>query len=120
MEFQCSIHICQHGRHTLSKTTKTNSGKPFGQSLCGLCMLNHFVSQKREEMEVLSPEEISAWYFSDSDDEYMSDSDDEDIYNKCNFNALLLVHFNSQNLIDKLYKPVSLLILQLNYKNMYF
>jgi len=74
---------CQHGRQTLSKKQRKQSlGKPFGQSLCGLCMLNHFVSQKREEMEVLSPEEISAWYFSDSDDEYMSDSDDEDIYNK--------------------------------------
>ena len=54
-------------------------------------MLNHFVSQKREEMEVLSPQEISTWYFSDSDDEDVSDSDDEDIYEKtCNFNALLL------------------------------
>ena len=74
---------CQYGRQTLSKKQRKQSlGKPFGQSLCGHCMLNHFVSQKREEMEALSPEEISAWYFSDSDDEYMSDSDDEDIYEK--------------------------------------
>ena len=42
-------------------------------------MLNHFVNQKREEMEILSPEEISEWYFSDDD---VSDSDDEDIYDK--------------------------------------
>ena len=74
---------CQHGRQILSKKQRKQSlGKPFGQSLCGHCMLNHFVSQKREEMEVLSPEEISEWYFSDSDDEDISDSDDEDIYDK--------------------------------------
>ena len=42
-------------------------------------MLNHFVNQKREEMELLSHEEISEWYFSDDD---VSDSDDEDIYDK--------------------------------------
>lgn len=71
---------CPHGRQTLSKKQRKQScGKTFGQSLCGLCMLNHFVNQKREEMELLSPEEISEWYFSDDD---VSDSDDEDIYNK--------------------------------------
>lgn len=71
---------CPHGRQTLSKKQrKQPCGKPFGQSLCGLCMLNHFVNEKREEMELLSPEEISEWYFSDDDD---SDSDDEDIYDK--------------------------------------
>ena len=74
---------CQHGRQTLSKKQRKQSlGKPFGQSLCGHCMLNHFVSQKRKEMDALSPEEISAWYFSDSDDEDVSDSDDEYIYKK--------------------------------------
>ena len=74
---------CKHGRQTLSKKQRKQTlGKSFGQSLCGLCMLNHFVSQKREEMEVLSPQEISTWFFSDSDDEDVSDSDDEDIYEK--------------------------------------
>lgn len=74
---------CPHGRQTLSKKQKKQPcGKPFGRSLCGLCILNHYVNEKREEMEILSPEEISEWYFSDSDDEDMSDSDDEDIYDK--------------------------------------
>ena len=74
---------CPNGRQTLSKKQKKQPcGKHFGRSLCGLCMLNHFVNEKREEMELLSPEEISEWYFSDSDDEDVSDSDDEDIYNK--------------------------------------
>jgi len=73
------IFPCPHGRQTLSKKQKKQScGKPFGQSLCGQCMLNHFVTEKRKEMEILSPEEISEWYFSEDD----SDSDDEDIYDK--------------------------------------
>ena len=81
---QCRLPFpCEHGRQTLSKKQlKQPLGKPFCQSLCGQCMLNHFVSKKRNEMEFLSPEEISEWYFSDSDDEDVSDSDDEDIYNK--------------------------------------
>jgi hypothetical protein len=74
---------CPHGRQTLSKKQKNQKlGIIFGSSLCGICMLNHFVNEKRTEMEILSPEEISEWYFSDSNDEDMSDSEDEDIYDK--------------------------------------
>jgi len=72
---------CPHGRQTLSKRQKKQPcGKHFGQSLCGHCMLNHFVSEKREDMDTYSSQEIADWYFSDDDD---SDSEDEDIfYNK--------------------------------------
>ena len=69
---------CPHGRQTLSKKQrKQPCGKPFGQSLCGLCILHHVVNEKRDEMELLSSEDISAWYFSDDDE---SDSDDEGVY----------------------------------------
>jgi len=76
----CQSFPCPHGRQTLSKKQRKQPlGKSFGQSLCGQCMLNHYVSKKREEMDTVPSEEISEWYFA-SDNE--SDTDDEDIYDK--------------------------------------
>lgn len=68
---------CPNGRQTLSKKQrKQPSGKSFGQSLCGQCMLNHYVSQKREEMNTIKSEEISEWYFATGNES------DSDIYDK--------------------------------------
>jgi hypothetical protein len=75
----CRFGGCRYGRTTLSKTQK-KLGIITGESLCGKTYLEHFVNEKREELDTKSWQEVNDWYYTDDEDEsdYEEDEDEED------------------------------------------
>jgi|SaaInlV_125m_DNA_1040241.scaffolds.fasta_scaffold123204_1 hypothetical protein len=81
---KCRFGTCNYGRTSLSKTQK-KLGIITGESLCGHTYLQHFVNQKREELDTQSWDEINDWYYSDDEDdskntteEDLTDEDEEE------------------------------------------
>ena len=54
----CRFGGCRYGRTTLSKTQK-KLGIITGESLCGKTYLEHFVNEKREELDTKSWQEVN-------------------------------------------------------------
>lgn len=81
---RCRFGTCDYGRTSLSKTQR-KLGIITGESLCGHTYLQHFVNQKREELDTQSWDEINDWYYSDDEDnseniteEDLTDDEEED------------------------------------------
>ena len=81
---RCRFGTCDYGRTSLSKTQR-KLGIVTGESLCGHTYLQHFVNQKREELDTQSWDEINDWYYSDDEDdseniteEDLTDDEEED------------------------------------------
>lgn len=73
---KCRYGECNFGRTKLSKTQK-KLGIITGTSLCGHTYLQHFVKEKRYELNNTSWEEINDWYYSDEEDEEDEEDDEE-------------------------------------------
>ena len=69
---------CALGRQTLSKKQKKQHlGVPFSPSLCGQCMLEHEVQQKREDWDSTTSSQKSEWYYMSDEEE---DEEEDEIY----------------------------------------
>ena len=73
----CRYGECKFGRTKLSKTQK-KLGIITGKSLCGQTYLEHFVKEKRFELDNTSWDEINDWYYSDDEEE--DEKDENEIF----------------------------------------
>lgn len=70
---RCKFGECMYGRTSLSKTQR-KLGIVVGESLCGRTYLQHFVEEKRDNLDNESWDDINEWYYESSDEE-----EDEDL-----------------------------------------